>query len=92
MLKIVFLSFLKDITGIDEYLKKYEEGMKISSLIDSLIRDFGEKFKELIYENNKLSKFILIGLNGRDIRALEGLNTPLKDGDFICLLPAIGGG
>lgn len=92
MLKIVFLSFLKDITGMDKYLKQYEKGMKINTLMDSLIRDFGEKFKKLMHENDKLSKFILIGLNGKDIRALEGLNTPLKDGDIICLLPAIGGG
>ena len=39
-----------------------------------------------------LHRFVNIYLNDEDIRYLEQLNTPLKDGDSISILPALAGG
>jgi molybdopterin converting factor small subunit len=40
----------------------------------------------------KLRKHIIIYINGKDVRFLGKLNTPLNDGDVVLILPAAMGG
>lgn len=50
-------------------------------------------FKERLFETNgELRRFINIFVNEEDIRFLNGLNTPLKNGDEVSIVPAIAGG
>jgi molybdopterin synthase sulfur carrier subunit len=50
-------------------------------------------FKErLLDENGELRKFVNIYLNDEDIRFLKGIDTELKDGDVLSIVPAIAGG
>jgi sulfur-carrier protein len=37
-------------------------------------------------------RFVNIFVNGEDIRFLQHLDTPLKDGDELSIVPAIAGG
>ncbi len=58
-----------------------------------LTSEFGKEFKITIFEHtDTLSKYIIISLNGRDIRSLKNLDSNLHDGDEVALLPAIAGG
>ncbi|MCK4779372.1 MAG: MoaD/ThiS family protein, partial [Candidatus Lokiarchaeota archaeon] len=60
--------------------------MRLSSLI-------GKNFEENIFSTEgTLSKYIIIAINGKDIRKFDGLDTVIKDGDEISFLPAIAGG
>jgi molybdopterin synthase sulfur carrier subunit len=43
-------------------------------------------------ENGELRKFVNIYLNDEDIRFLKGIDTELKDGDVLSIVPAIAGG
>jgi len=50
-------------------------------------------FKErLVDEKGELRKFVNLYLNDEDIRFLNGLDTELKDGDTLSIVPAIAGG
>ncbi|NPB08666.1 MAG: MoaD/ThiS family protein [Aquificae bacterium] len=50
-------------------------------------------FKErLVDEKGELRKFVNLYLNDEDIRFLKGLDTELKDGDTLSIVPAIAGG
>ena len=40
----------------------------------------------------KVLRFVNIFLNDDDIRFLDGLESPVKDGDAISIVPAIAGG
>lgn len=51
--------------------------------------DFGAK---LYKSDNELNRFINIYLNDEDIRFLENLDTPVKEGDHLAIVPAIAGG
>ena len=42
--------------------------------------------------SNDLSKYVIIAINGKEIRLLEGLETIIQDNDEICFIPAIVGG
>ena len=43
-------------------------------------------------QDGLLHRFVNIYLNDEDIRYLDQLNTRLKDGDTISILPALAGG
>lgn len=51
--------------------------------------DFGAK---LYKSDTELNRFINIYLNDEDIRFLENLDTPVKKGDHLAIVPAIAGG
>lgn len=92
-IKIFFLSLLEDITGVNEITLNIENNSTIKDVLKLLTSEFGKEFKITIFENpDTLSKYIIISLNGRDIRSLKNLDSNLHDGDEVALLPAIAGG
>ena len=92
-IKIFFLSLLEDITGVNEITLNIDKNSTIKDVLKLLTSEFGKEFKITIFENpDTLSKYIIISLNGKDIRSLKNLESSLHDGDEVALLPAIAGG
>ena len=63
--------------------------------VGELLNDLDGKypgFKQQIMQDGSLHRFVNIYLNDEDIRYLEQLNTRLKDGDTVSILPALAGG
>ncbi len=48
--------------------------------------------KRLFKQPGELNRFVNIYVNDEDIRFLENLQTPIKDGDELSIVPAIAGG
>jgi MoaD family protein len=48
--------------------------------------------EERICEDGRVRHFVTVFVNGEDMRFLDNLDTPLKDGDEISIVPAIAGG
>ena len=67
------------------------EGGTVSELLNDLDARF-PGFRSQIMQDGNLHRFVNIYLNDEDIRYLEQLNTRLKDGDSISILPALAGG
>ena len=40
-------------------------------------------------ESGQLRRFVNIYVNGDDVRFIDGLGTPLKDGDEVSIVPAV---
>jgi MoaD family protein len=92
-IKIEFLSTLVDIIGETKISISIDENKNINYLLIKLFSKFGTNFKQTIVNSNEtLNKYIIISLNGKDIRLIENLNTILHHGDVISFLPAIAGG
>ncbi|MHA2008731.1 MAG: MoaD/ThiS family protein [Promethearchaeota archaeon] len=92
-IKIQFLSLLTDITEVEELALSIDDGSNIRNVLDQLSTKFGSKFEEMIYKSSKdLSKYVLITINGKDIRLLDGLDTKVGLNDMISFIPAIAGG
>ena len=67
-------------------------GTTLAGLIDDLeTRHAGIKGR-LITEAGALHRFVNIYVNDEDVRFLGALETPLKDGDSVTVLPAVAGG
>lgn len=48
--------------------------------------------ERVIDEKGAIRQFVNFYLNEEDIRFLDGIETPLKDGDQVTIVPAIAGG
>ena len=68
------------------------EGKNIQDVVESLEANY-KGIKERICDNDgQIRRFINFYLNDEDIRFMSNLNTPVKDGDYISIVPAIAGG
>lgn len=47
---------------------------------------------ERLLEDGELRRFVNVYVNDEDVRFLDSLATPLKDGDSVTILPAVAGG
>src|SRR3972149_2147939 len=67
------------------------DGGTVRELLDNIeARHPG--FKEMIITDGQIHRFVNIYLNDEDIRFLGQLDTPLKEGDVVSVLPALAGG
>jgi molybdopterin converting factor small subunit len=63
--------------------------------LGALIADLDLKYAgigERLLEDGALRRFINVYINDEDVRFLGGLDSQLKDGDSVTILPAVAGG
>ena len=67
------------------------EGSTVRELLDDLEGRY-PGFKDILVTDGQLHRFVNIYLNDEDIRFLDKLDTPVKEGDTLSILPALAGG
>ncbi|MEM9882818.1 MAG: MoaD/ThiS family protein [Planctomycetota bacterium] len=67
-------------------------GATVGEVLGKLRDDHPEFGTKLYKTKTDLNRFINIYLNDEDIRFLENLDTPVKAGDHLAIVPAIAGG
>ena len=68
------------------------DGSTIREVLDDLEGRHGGLSGALLDADGGLQRFINMYLNDEDVRYLAQLETPVKDGDVISILPAVAGG
>ena len=68
------------------------EGSTIGDAVQALVGRHPALASQLYTADGDLHRFVNVYLNGRDVRYLAGLATPVEARDEIRLLPAIAGG
>jgi sulfur-carrier protein len=68
------------------------DGATVQEVLDGLFDRFGELRARLYDDEGSLRRFVNVYLAGEDIRFLDGLATPVKDGAELTILPAVAGG
>lgn len=68
------------------------QGGNVKELIDDIARQYPEFKDKVLSEDGSLHRFINVYANDEDVRYLEGIDTKLKDGDTVAILPAVAGG
>jgi molybdopterin synthase sulfur carrier subunit len=84
---------------IPTILRSYTGGAKAvdssGSTLDELLNNLDAAhagIRERLVDGEKLRRFVNVYLNDEDVRFLGGLETPVKDGDTVTVLPAVAGG
>ena len=67
-------------------------GESVGGVIEDLERQFPGFKDRLCEDDGSLRRFINIYVNGEDIRYSQGIDTAVKDGDEMSIIPAVSGG
>ncbi len=89
MVTLKFFATLRDLTGKKELIV---EGKTVGEAITDAGNLLNLDLMDELFENEKPKKGVIILVNGRNIEHLNGLSTPLEDGDTLSLFPPVGGG
>jgi molybdopterin converting factor small subunit len=84
---------------IPTILRPYTQGEKTvtgsGDSLGALLADLDTRhtgLRERLVEGEQLRRFVNVYLNDEDVRFLDGLATPVADGDAVTILPAVAGG
>ena len=81
---------LRRLTGEQDTLKA--KGKTVGEVIQWLTDTYPGLKERLRDEQGAVRRFINIYVNNEDIRFIQNLETPLKEGDQLSIIPAIAGG
>ena len=92
--KVSYLGYIRVMLGKSEEEIELKEGATIGDLLNVLSGKYGEAFRKEVYEPGlqDLKYGYGVIVNGLLMARLQGLKTPLKDGDQVILTTLISGG
>lgn len=91
--EVKFYAMMREIAGKKVEMVVLPIKSSVRDLIDLLVERYGSEFERYIYDRDKkVRSYLSYMLNGVNINSLDRLDTALKDGDVISLLPPVGGG
>jgi len=67
------------------------DGNNVGEALDAVFAAYGD-LRERITEDGTLRRFVNVYVSGEDIRFQQGLETAIKSGDEVTILPAVAGG
>ena len=88
--KIRIPTTLRVLTGGEAGIDVHEG--TVNEIFDQLHEHFPEFRGRLLDEEGNLLRFVNIFVEDEDVRFLEGLDTPVSDGQTISIVPAVAGG
>lgn len=88
MPKVNLYATFRDLTGTSQL---QVEGQTVGEVLENLIRLYPQMREEL-FEGEALAERVSVFLEGRDVRYLEGLATPLGPEATLDLFPPVAGG
>lgn len=68
------------------------DGQTVSQVLQSMNADYPGFGDKLFDETGQVKRFINVFVNDNEIRTQQGLETPVKPGDRISIVPAMAGG
>jgi len=66
-------------------------GATVKAVLDNLVAKY-PGLQQRLFLNGQVRQFVNLYLNDEDVRYLDNLNTPVKDGDDLAIIPAVAGG
>jgi len=81
---------LRKHTGGAKSLKA--SGRTVREVLEDLDRQHPGLRERILEDGGRLHRFVNIYVNDEDVRFIQALDTPLKDGDVVSILPAVAGG
>jgi adenylyltransferase/sulfurtransferase len=65
----------------------------LREVMDKLVVKYGDALRERIFDpSGKLKRLLNFYVNGKNVRFLKQLETPLNDDDEVLILPTVSGG
>jgi sulfur-carrier protein len=68
------------------------EGSTIGEVLGTLVEQYPGLGGQVLNDDGSLHRFVNVYVNDDDVRYLSALDTAVKDGDEVTILPAVAGG
>jgi sulfur-carrier protein len=68
------------------------DGATVGEVLRALAAAHPGTESQLFSQDGELNRYVNVYLNDEDVRVLDGLETPLTQGDTVVILPAMAGG
>jgi molybdopterin synthase sulfur carrier subunit len=91
-LKIRFYATLRDKVGQKEVELPFATHQTVGDILHALVKRNPELNEDIWNADGSLAEHVVVILDGRDIRHLDGVNTPLSEDDWLDVFPPVGGG
>lgn len=92
LLKVKFPRALHALTKMKETELVFDGTITIRIVIERLVEDYGEEFREKIMDNGGIKRSFNVYLNGMNIKNKDGMNTEVQGNDEIIILSWVSGG
>lgn len=92
--KVRFMGGLRVIVGTRETTTSLPQGSTVKDLLVSLSNNYGQVFSSRVLNRmGNLEHYVLVFLNGKNIKEMQGLETILGEGEVeFMMLPMFEGG
>lgn len=90
-----FFTTLKELVGKrEETLEFSDKVVTVNSVLKRLSERYGKGFVEYVFDDKtgEVKGFLQFLINGRSASTLNGLDTKLRNGDVLAIIPPVGGG
>ena len=87
-IEVLFFAQLRELTGTRQTEVTLADGNRLADLIARLSEEYGDAFRREVSDIAGLR----IMVNGLENEVLDGMETRLKEGDTVVLLPPVAGG
>jgi len=91
-----FFTSLREIVDKREETLEFPDGSKVTvdTVLKVLAQRYGKRFVEYVYDGDtgQVRGFLQFLVNGTSASTMNGLQTELRDGDVLAILPPVGGG
>ncbi len=68
------------------------DGSTVGEVLQSLISEHPGMGEQVLNPDGSLHRFVNVYVNDDDVRYLSSLDTPVKEGDEVSIVPAVAGG
>ena len=92
---IEYLGYIKQSLGLTQAENlEIKTNASVRDLLVQLAEKHGEPFKKSVYlpEDKDLQPHHILALNGLMVNLINGLDTKLKEGDRVTIMPVVTGG
>jgi molybdopterin synthase sulfur carrier subunit len=82
-------------TPLRQYTGGKDSVESTGATVSEVLQNLGKQYAgitERMLDAGKIRRFVNVYVNDEDIRYLNNLDTPVKDGDEVSIIPAVAGG
>jgi molybdopterin synthase sulfur carrier subunit len=90
-MKVKYFATFRDLTGEKERTID-DPPATVEELLALLCARYGTPFRRAVFDGEDLSHFLVLLVNGRNVRHTGGLATPLGEDDNVSVFPMVAGG
>jgi MoaD family protein len=91
--EVGFFSTVRTYTDVQAVNLDLPVKSSVRDLLAVLAGIYGEDFDAYVLgDDNDLNEHVTVLVNGRGVQILDDMETKLRDGDRVAILPTIGGG